>query len=48
MTREEKIAFRQRIIDAIAKSWEITVAKKRKLGQKIVIMQDGVIKEVDP
>lgn len=48
MTEQEINEFRQRIIDAIARSWEITVEKKRKLGQKIVIMQDGVIKVVDP
>lgn len=40
--------IRDKIVEAVSISAKVFIEKKRKLGQKILISENGLIKDIDP
>lgn len=48
MSDSEKKELKVKIMEAIQVAAERMIRKKKQLGQKLVVEQNGIIKEIDP
>lgn len=46
MSTQEQVELRDKIVEAMKISAQMLVAKKKALGQSVVIMEDGIIKTI--